>query len=179
MAEPRSFVLAGFKEPEKLLVAAKRMRETAKGEVETYTPYPVHGVDEALALKKSLVPKMVGTAALCGVIGGYLLLWWCSTVAYPINVGGRPLHSAPAFIPITFECGVLLSALTAFFGTLAYMGYPRLYHPVFESAGFRRASVDRFWVSVQLVGDDDRNSLESELKSLGAEETDFVTEQVQ
>jgi len=179
MAEPRSFVLAGFTEPEKLLVAAKRMRETAKGEVETYTPYPVHGIDEALALKKSLVPKMVGTAALCGVIGGYLLLWWCSTVAYPINIGGRPLHSAPAFIPITFECGVLLSALTAFFGTLAYMGYPRLYHPVFESAGFRRASVDRFWVSVQLVGDDDRNSLESELKSLGAEETDFVTEQVQ
>jgi hypothetical protein len=179
MAEPRSFVLAGFVEPEKLLIAAKRMRETAKGEVETYTPYPVHGLDEALALKKSIVPKMVGTAALCGVIGGYLLLWWCSTVAYPINVGGRPLHSAPAFIPITFECGVLLSALTAFFGTLAYMGYPRLYHPVFESPGFRRASVDRFWVSVQVVGDDDRNAIESELKSLGAEETDFVTEQLQ
>jgi hypothetical protein len=179
MAEPRSFVLGGFSEPEKLLIAAKRMRETAKGEVETYTPYPVHGVDEALALKKSIVPKMVGTAALCGVIGGYLLLWWCSTVAYPINVGGRPLHSAPAFIPITFECGVLLSALTAFFGTLAYMGYPRLYHPVFESAGFRRASVDRFWVSVQVVGDDDKNAIESELKSLGAEQTDFVTEQLQ
>jgi hypothetical protein len=175
----RQFVLAGFVEPDQMLAAAKRMRETAKGEVETYTPYPVHGIDEALGLKKSIVSKMVGTAALCGVIGGYLLLWWCSTVAYPINVGGRPLHSAPAFIPITFECGILFSALTAFFGVLTYMGYPRLYHPVFESAGFRRASIDRFWISVQMIGDDDPNKVQNELKSLGAEETDFVTEQLQ
>lgn len=179
MADPRQFVLAGFVEPEKLLVAAKRMRETAKGEVETYTPYPVHGVDEALGLKKSIIPKIVGTGGLCGVIGGYSLLYWCSTIAYPINIGGRPLHSAPAFIPITFECGILLSVLAAFFGVLTYMGYPKLYHPVFESAGFRRASIDRFWLSVQLVGDDDHNALENELKSLGAEETDFVTEQLQ
>jgi ActD protein len=114
-----------------------------------------------------------------GVVGGYSLLYWCSAVAYPINVGGRPLHSAPAFIPITFELGILFSALTAFFGVLAYMGYPRLYHPVFESAGFRRASTDQFWISVQLVGDDDRHQLENELKSLGAQETDFVTEQLQ
>jgi len=175
----RQFVLGGFAEPNKMLVAAKRLRETAKGEVETYTPYPVHGVDEALGLKKSIIPRMVGTGALFGVIGGYMLLWWCSTVAYPINVGGRPLHSAPAFIPITFELGILMSALTSFFGVLAYMGYPKLYHPVFESAGFRRASIDQFWISVQIVGDDDRNQVENELKSLGAVETDFVTEQLQ
>ena len=125
-----------------MLVAAKRMRETVKGEVETYTPYPMHGIDEALGLPKSIIPKMVGTGALFGVLGGYTLLYWCSVIAYPINVGGRPLHSAPAFIPITFECGVLLSALTAFFGVLAWMGYPRLYHPVFEAPGFRRA-IDR------------------------------------
>jgi len=175
----RNFVLGGFVEPDKMLVAAKRLRETAKGEVETYTPYPVHGVDEALGLKKSIIPRIVGTAALAGVVGGYTLLWWCSAVAYPINVGGRPLHSAPAFIPITFELGILMSALSAFFGVLAYMGYPRLYHPVFESAGFRRASIDQFWISVQIVGDDDRNQIESELKSLGAVETDFVTEQLQ
>src|ERR1700744_5853609 len=98
MAEPRSFVLAGFVEPDKLLVAAKRMRETAKGEVETYTPYPVHGVDEALGLKKSIIPKIVATGGLSGVIGGYSLLYWCSAIAYPINVGGRPLNSLPAFI---------------------------------------------------------------------------------
>jgi hypothetical protein len=98
-------------------------------------------------------------------------------IAYPINVGGRPLHSAPAFIPITFECGVLLSALTAFFGVLAWMGFPRLYHPVFEAPGFRRASIDRFWISIELVGEDP-NALQAELKELGAEETDFVTEQL-
>jgi len=175
--KPRQFVMAGFKEPEKMLVAAKRMRETVKGEVETYTPYPMHGIDEALGLPKSIVPKMVGTGALFGVLGGYTLLYWCSVIAYPINVGGRPLHSAPAFIPITFECGVLLSALTAFFGVLAWMGYPRLYHPVFEAPGFRRASIDRFWISIELAGDDP-NALQAELKELGAEETDFVTEQL-
>ena len=179
MAEvARQFVMAGFADSKKMLVAARRMRETVKGEVETYTPYPIHGIDEALALPKSIVPKMVGTGALFGVIGGYLLLWWVSVVAYPINVGGRPLHSAPAFIPITFECGVLLSALTAFFGTLAWLGYPRLYHPVFEAPGFRRASIDRFWISVELAGEDP-NALQAELKELGAEETDFVTEQLE
>ena len=179
MAEvARQFVMAGFVEPDRMLVAAKRMRETVKGEVETYTPYPVHGIDEALGLPKSVIPKMVGTGAAFGVMGGYTLLYWCSVIAYPINVAGRPLHSAPAFIPITFECGILLSALTAFFGVLAWMGYPRLYHPVFEAAGFRRASIDRFWISVELAGDDP-NALRAELKEFGAEETDFVTEELQ
>ena len=178
MAEvARQFVMAGWKEPEKMLVAAKRMRETVKGEVEAYTLYPVHGVEEALALPKSIIPKMVGTGALFGVLGGYTLLYWCSVIAYPINVGGRPLHSAPAFIPITFECGVLMSALTSFFGLLALLGYPKLYHPVFESPNFRRASIDRFWISIELAGDDP-NALQAELKELGAEETDFVTEQL-
>ncbi len=178
MAEAaRQFVMAGFADSTKMLVAAKRMRETVKGEVETYTPYPVHSIDDALGLPKSIIPKMVGTGGLCGVLGGYTLLYWCSVIAYPINVGGRPLHSAPAFIPITFECGILLSVLTAFFGVLAWMGYPRLYHPVFEAPGFRRATIDRFWISVELAGDDP-NALQAELKELGAEETDFVTEQL-
>jgi hypothetical protein len=171
--------MAGFVDPQQMLVAAKQMRETASGEVEAYTPYPMHGLDEALGLPRSIVPKMVGTAALFGVLGGYLLLWWVSNVAYPINVGGRPLHSAPAFIPITFECGVLMSALTAFFGTLIWLGYPQLYHPVFESAGFRRASIDRFWISIELKGGEDISGLQATLKQLGAEETDHVTEQLE
>jgi hypothetical protein len=172
----RQFVVAGYVSVEKLLTAARKMRDVAKGEVETYTPFPVHGVDEALGLRKTIVPKMVGLAALSGVIGGYLLLWWVSTKAYPINIGGRPLHSAPAFIPITFECGVLMSALTAFFGVLALMGYPRLYHPMFEAPGFRRASIDRYWLSVQILADE-RGTIESALQETGPEEIDFVVEQ--
>jgi hypothetical protein len=175
---PRQFVMAGFKEPERMLVAAKRMRETVKGEVETYTPYPMHGIDEALGLPKSVIPKIVGTGALFGVLGGYTLLYWCSVIAFPINVGGRPLHSAPAFIPITFECGVLMSALTSFFGVLALLGYPKLYHPVFESPAFRRASVDRYFLSVQILGDE-RGAIESGIQELGPETLDFVTEQVE
>lgn len=179
MAErPRQFVVAGFVSVEKLLVAARRMRDLAKGEVETYTPYPVHGIDEALGLKKTIVPRIVGAAALMGVLGGYLLLWWVSTKAFPLNIGGRPMHSAPAFLPITFECGVLMSALTSFFGVLALLGYPRLYHPMFEAPGFRRASIDRYWLSVQILSDE-RGSIESAMSELGPEEIDFVVEQLQ
>ncbi len=175
---PRQFVIAGFVSVEKLLSAARKLRDIAKGEVETYTPYPVHGIDEALGLKKTIVPKMVAAGALFGVIGGYMLLWWVSTVAYPLNIGGRPLHSAPAFIPITFECGVLMSALTSFFGVLALLGYPKLSHPVFEAAAFRRASVDRYFRSVQILGDE-RGAIESAVQETGPETLDFVTEQLQ
>ncbi len=175
---PRQFVIAGFVSVEKLLSAARKLRDIAKGEVETYTPYPVHGIDEALGLKKTIVPKMVAAGALFGVIGGYMLLWWVSTVAYPLNIGGRPLHSAPAFIPITFECGVLMSALTSFFGVLALLGYPKLYHPVFEAPAFRRASVDRYFLSVQILGDE-RGAIESAVQETGPETFDFVTEQLQ
>jgi hypothetical protein len=175
---PRQFVIAGFVTVEKLLVAARKLTDIAKGEVEAYTPYPVHGLEEALRLKKTVVPRMVAAGALFGVIGGYMLLWWVSTKAYPLNIGGRPLHSFPAFIPITFECGVLMSALTSFFGTLALLGYPKLYHPVFESPSFRRASIDRYFLSVQILGDE-RGSIESAVQETGPETIDFVTEQLQ
>jgi hypothetical protein len=175
---PRQFVIAGFVTVEKLLVAARKLTDVAKGEVETYTPYPVHGIEEALRLKKTIVPRMVAAGALFGVVGGYMLLWWVSTKAYPLNIGGRPLHSFPAFIPITFECGVLMSALTSFFGVLALLGYPRLYHPVFESPNFRRATIDRFFLSVQILGDE-RGAVESAVQETGPETIDFVTEQLQ
>jgi hypothetical protein len=178
MVNPRQFVIAGFVSVEKLLAAARKMRDLAKGEVEAYTPFPIHGIDEALGLKKTIVPRMVAAGALFGVIGGYMLLWWVSVKAYPLNIGGRPLHSAPAFIPITFECGVLMSALTSFFGVLALLGYPKLYHPVFESPAFRRASVDRYFLSVQILGDE-RGAIESGIQELGPETLDFVTEQVE
>ena len=175
---PRQFVIAGFVTVEKLLTAARNLRDVAKGEVETYTPYPVHGVDEALGLKKTIVPRMVAAGALFGVVGGYMLLWWVSTKAYPLNIGGRPLHSFPAFIPITFECGVLMSALTSFFGLLALLGYPRLYHPVFVSPNFRRASIDRYFLSVQILGDE-RGAIEAAVQEHAPETIDFVTEQLQ
>jgi hypothetical protein len=107
-----------------------------------------------------------------------MLLWWVSTKAYPLNIGGRPLHSFPAFVPITFECGVLMSALTSFFGVLALLGYPKLYHPVFESPNFRRASIDRYFLSVQILADE-RGEIESAVQDTGPETIDFVTEQLQ
>ena len=169
--------MAGFKEPERMLVAAKRMRETVKGEVETYTPYPVHGVEEALACPKSIIPKMVGTGALFGVMGGYTLLYWVSVIAYR-SMSAVVRCTGAGFIPITFECGILLSALDRVLRRVGVDGLSAPYHPVFEAPGFRRASIDRFWISIEMAGDDPI-ALQTELKELGAEETDFVTEQLQ
>jgi hypothetical protein len=162
---------------EELKRCVEILRDLGLSRFDAFTPYEVEGLQELLGVRRSRLPWIVLGAALAGGGGAYLLEWWINVVSYPLDIGGRPLHSAPAFIPITFECGVLLSALTAFFGVLAWMGYPRLYHPVFEAPGFRRASIDRFWISIEMAGDDP-NALQAELKELGAEETDFVTEQL-
>jgi hypothetical protein len=180
MATPSQYVLAGFADVDRMMDAARTIRQSAPGEVESYTPYPVHDLDEALGIEKSIMPTLIGASATAGVLGGYSLLWWVSTTAYPINVGGRPLHSWPAFIPITFECGVLASALMAFFGVLAVIGLPRLYHAVFESNHFRRASVDRFFLSVDITAKrDEAAQVEAKLRDLGAETVEVVTEDVE
>ena len=170
-------LLAEFTTPEALLEAARRAYEDGYRRLDAYTPFPVEGLAESIGFTRNRIPTLVLVGGLLGAATAYLMMWYSATIHYPINVGGRPLHSAPAFIPITFECGILLSALTAFFGVLAWMGYPRLYHPVFEAPGFRRASIDRFGISIEMAGDDPA-ALQAELKELGAEETDFVTEQL-
>jgi hypothetical protein len=99
---------------------------------------------------------------------GYLVQWWCNARAFPINVGGRPLHSVPAFIPITFESAVLAASLTGFFSMLALSELPRLNHPLFEVEGFDRASVDRFFIGVDQADPRFDERVREELTALGA-----------
>jgi hypothetical protein len=142
----RSGVLAEFDAPEPLALAYERLRTAGYTRLRTYTPYPVR---EVLAtLPESPIPWLMLGAALLGGGGGYALQWWCNARSYPLDVGGRPLDSVPAFIPITFESAVLAAALTGFFAMLWFCGLPRLSHPLFEVDGFERAFVDRFWLGV-------------------------------
>jgi ActD protein len=169
MRDMRLGLMAEFRSARELLLAVARLRALGLRRLDAYTPYPVRELEPLLEIKRSFVPKVVFGMALLGACTGYGLQWWCAAVAYPLNVGARPYHSAPAFIPITFETGVLFAALTAFVLPLILAGLPRLYRPVFEVDGFESVSVDGYWVAVG--ADDpklDRVRAEAELQDLGA-----------
>lgn len=130
--------------------AVERLRNEGLPIVETYTPYPVSG-DGADSPPRRL-PTLAFAAAALGAALGYGIQWYVTVRDYPLNVGGRPLHSVPAFIPVAFETLVLAAALAAFMGFLMLTRLPALWHPVFEVDGFERASADRYWVEIGGAG---------------------------
>jgi hypothetical protein len=167
----RAFTLAEFKSSNGMLDAARKLRESGVRDLDGYAPYPVEGLEEALGIPKSRVPLIVLIAGLTGAISGYLMQWWMNSIDFAINVGGRPPHAPPSFVPITFELGVLIGSFGAFFGLWTLCKLPRLHHPVFEVSEFRSASVDRFWLSVSTPPDAEleRKKIETHLQELGAE----------
>jgi len=171
----KTFVLGEFDTPEKLVDAGAKLRALNLGKLDAYSPYPVHGIEEALGIPRSIVPKMALTAGLLGACGGYSLIYYCNVISYPIVVGGRPIHSWPTHIPITFECGILFTALTLFFGSIALFGLPRPYHPVFEAEAFRSASIDAFWVSIESDKPaSELTEMAQKLRDLGARKVEIV-----
>jgi hypothetical protein len=141
--------MAEFDTPEELVGACERAYAEGYRKMDAYAPMPVEGLAEAIGYKKNKVALCVLIGGICGVIGGFGLLEWITVVAYPHNVGGRPLNSWPAYIPITFECMILLSALTALVSMLAMNGLPQPYHPVFNVPRFDRASIDKFFLCIE------------------------------
>lgn len=171
----KRFVLGEFGKPEELVEAARRLRADGVGSLDAYSPYPVHGIEEALGLPRSPVPLIALIGGLSGACGGYFMQYWMNGVDWPINVGGRPPHGFWTNIPITFECGILLSVLSIFLSSIFYFfGLPRPYHAVFESERFRTASLDAFWLSAETEGE--VVALEDRLRAVGARRVHTVTE---
>jgi hypothetical protein len=142
-------VLAEFENPTALVRACEAVREAGYTRWDAHCPFPVHGLEAAMGLKRSPVPLAVLALGLGGAAAGMALQYWASVDAYPLVVSGKPLFSWPAFVPIMFECGVLGGATGALVGFLAFAKLPQHHHPLFESARFERATDDKFFVSIE------------------------------
>src|ERR671923_505100 len=142
-------LMAEFDSSADLLDAAQRAYEEGYRRMDAYTPFPVHGLAESLGFHRTRLPLLVLLGGIAGCIGGYSLQYWVAAIGYPMNVGGRPLNSWPAFIPVTFELTVLIAALAAVLGLLGLCGLPMPYHPVFNVPRFALASRNRFFLCIE------------------------------
>ena len=142
-------LLAEFDDPTSLVVAADRARENGYVCMDAYSPFPIEELHHAIGMHHTRLPLIVLIGGLVGCFGGFGLQYWVSAVAYPINVGGKPFDSWPAFIPVTFECTILVAALACVLGMLALNGLPQPYHPVFNVPRFALASRNRFFLCIE------------------------------
>lgn len=143
-------LMAEYDHPEELLEATQRAYAAGYRRMDAYSPFPVEGMAGALGITgRPVLPLLVLVGGIVGAIGGYMLQYYTSVISYPLNIGGRPLHSWPSFIPVTFEGTILVAAVTAVLGMLALNGLPRPHHPVFNVARFERASSDQFFLCIE------------------------------
>ncbi len=174
MKPPIYGIMAEFDSPSELVAAAKEVRAQGYRRFESYSPFPIEELNEAMHLKNKL-PLIVLLGGIVGGLTGYLLQYWITVWYYPINIAGRPLHSWPAYIVITFELTILFASIAAFLGTLALCGLPMPYHPVFNVDRFALASRNRFFLCIEATDPMfDRNQTAALLESLEPREVHEV-----
>jgi hypothetical protein len=163
--------LAEFEDPHALVHAAERTYAAGYRRIDAYTPFPVEGLADAIGFRRTMLPVLVLIGGTVGGLAGYGLQYWVSVIEYPLNIGGRPLHSWPSFIPVTFETTVLLAALAAVLGMLALNGLPMPWHPLFAVKRFDRATQDAFFLCIEATDPKfDPEETRRFLEGLGAKE---------
>jgi hypothetical protein len=162
-------VFAEFSSAGAMRTALDALRRARYHDLETYAPFDIPEIDDVLDARRSRVGWIALAGGVAGLVAGYGIQWWADVYSYPLDVGGRPLHALPAFIPATFEATVLLAAIAAFVGWLLLLRLPRLWAPEDEIEGFQRASIDRFWIAMStFASDEDRAHAEHLLRDAGA-----------
>jgi hypothetical protein len=141
-------IVAEFSDAAALVAAARSLREAGVDGIEAYTPYPVEGLDRALGARRSRVPAIMLAAGLAGGAGGFLLQYVGMAFGYPLNIGGRPFNSWPAYLPSTYEIGAMAALIIGFCAFAAATRLLRLYDPVLDAPGFEGASQDRFLLCI-------------------------------
>lgn len=167
--------MAEFDDAEEVVAAAHKARQAGYKRMDAYTPFPVEGLSEALGFRDHLVPLLMLIGGLLGCAGGFGLIYYCTIMAYPMNIGGRPLFAWPSFVPVTFECTVLVSALFGVLGMIVLNGLPQPYHPVFDHPDFDRATSDRFFLCIEARDPNfDPERTREFMESLGADNVSEV-----
>lgn len=165
----RAGLVADFGTPEAMVAAIRALREHGYRGLDAFTPFAVEEAEQELGLPRSPIPAVVLVVATAGALLGFFIQWWINVVDYPLNVGGRPFNSVPAFIPLTFITTVLTAGFAAFFSLWAFCGLPRVTDPVFDAEGFDRVTRDGFFVAVDARDDTfDREKTARLLEQLGA-----------
>ena len=173
--QPTYGLMAEFDTPTDAVAAARRVHEEGYRRVDAFSPYPVEELSEAIGVHSTKMPLIVLIGGILGGLAGYLLQYYTLVIDYPLNVGGKPFHSWPAFIPITFEVAVLFAALGAVFGMFGLNRLPMHHHPLFQSKVFERASDDAFFISVESWDPRfDPAATGAFLKSLGARNVELL-----
>ena len=142
-------VMAQFDSPSTLVAAAREAYAAGYRQINGYSPFPIEELSDAIGFKRTTLPLIVLAGGIIGAVGGFFMQYWMEVIDYPINVGGKPFNSWPAFIPITFECTVLAAAFAAVFGMLALNKLPQPYHPVFNAPNFALATRDSFFLVIE------------------------------
>ena len=148
-APPLYGVMAEFENPTDLVAAAQKVYSLGYRRINGYSPYPIEELSEAIGFTKTSLPLIVFIGGLIGGLSGFFMQYWIEVIDYPINVGGKPTNSWPAFIPITFEMTVLFAAFSAVLGMLILNKLPQPYHPVFNLPNFALATRDRFFLAIE------------------------------
>lgn len=148
MTEKAGLLVAEFVDGGAVTAAVRAAKEEGLTRIEAYGPHPMHDIEPLLGAHTLQIPIIAAIAAVSGAVGTYYMQYWMNAVDYPLNVGGRPLHSWPAFIPASIIVGVLASGAATLIGMLVLCGLPRLEHPLFALPGFERATEDRFFVVI-------------------------------